>query len=243
MKTNQVVHVDVPFPESAMQQVADTTAYPYLFVCRLQIKFTTVSGHGTGTLISDRHILTAAHNILNSDYGRAVSISVAPGQNGNQKPYGEYVPKQIFMTEEYKTTPAPYDTGGGIIDYTRYLYDYAVIELSTPFVRPSDLVPVVATSQQLALGLSSIKGYPGSKPLGTMWEAYHALQAVPANDPLLFYRISTEAGESGSAVLKTIDNKLGIVGVHVAGSADMGTNFGVRITSEVRDNIRRWMNT
>jgi len=240
MQKEKVVHADIPFPESQMEQVNNTTDAPYCNVCRIESRFPKAYTSGTGTLIGDRYVLTAAHNLLNDDYGKALDVRITPGQNGDQSPFGQQIANAFFYTEEYATHPAPYPAGEGVIDYTRFIYDYALIRLDKPFSK-SPLKPYVASSKELDKKQGHIIGYPGCKPAGTMWKAAHSIQADPNGEELLFYRISTCPGDSGAAVLFDAREGLCIVGVHVAGSQFLGTNFGVRINDDVYRHILSWM--
>ncbi len=241
MQKENVVHADIPFPQSLMEEVKKTTDYPYNYICRLESRFPKAFTSGTGTLIGDRYVLTAAHNLLNDDYGKALDVRITPGQSGDQLPFGQQVSDAFIYTEEYATHPAPYPAGDGVIDYTRFIYDYAVIRLAKPFFKENPLRPYPATFKELNRKHGLIVGYPGCKPAGTMWKAEHGIQANPDQEELLFYQISTCPGDSGAAVFCKIDEHLSIVGVHVAGSESFQTNFGVRINDEVYRNILRWM--
>ncbi|MFT3677474.1 MAG: trypsin-like serine protease [Chitinophagaceae bacterium] len=240
MQKENVVHADIPFPQSQMEEVKRTTEYPYNYVCRLESKFAKAFTSGTGTLIGDRYVLTAAHNLLNDDYGKATEVRISPGQSGDQLPFGQQVSDTFIYTEEYASHPAPYPAGEGVVDYTRFIYDYAVIRLAKPFFRENPLRPYVASYGELDRKQGLIIGYPGCKPAGTMWKAEHSIQANADQEELLFYRISTCPGDSGAAVLCNVKDQLRVVGVHVAGSEFLQSNFGVRINDEVYKNILRW---
>jgi V8-like Glu-specific endopeptidase len=78
------------------QLVTDTDPIPFRFVCCLESLFRgrglTLRARGTGTLISDRHVLTAAHVVLDNlpqlgGRAKATSILVAPGRNGMRMPF------------------------------------------------------------------------------------------------------------------------------------------------------------
>lgn len=242
METISQNGLKIHFPDSKMEQVPDTKNFPFMYIVRLQIKFPAQEGHGTGTLIGDRYILTAAHNVWNSTFGKATNIIAVPGQNGEDCPFGVFRMKRYFVSEEYMITPAPYPIGNGNMDFSRYMYDYALIELEEPVFKDNPIFPMVATDKELKEGTARIIGYPGDKPGGTMWFAEKELNADPNNGPFLFYRISTSGGDSGAAILKIINGRLVITGVHVAGSSDLGTNFGVRMIEEVEEQIKMWMN-
>jgi V8-like Glu-specific endopeptidase len=91
------------FAPDTRQVVPDTTAIAFRFVCCLDLLFDhpkdpsqTLLLRGSGTLISDRHVLTCAHNILNVLPGfagdgrrRVQRIMAAPGRNGRTLPFGE----------------------------------------------------------------------------------------------------------------------------------------------------------
>ena len=99
--------------------VADTTPIAFRFVCCLDLLFThptdpslTVHLRGSGTLISDRHVLTAAHNILNTlpglrTHGRrtAARVFAQPGRNGRVLPFGESRSRTLRVSPEWTAAP------------------------------------------------------------------------------------------------------------------------------------------
>lgn len=101
------------------QLVADTTPIGFRFVCCLDLLFAhptnpaqTVLMRGSGTLISNRHVLTAAHNILNTLPGStgavrqtATRIFAAPGRNGRVLPFGESRSRTLRVTPEWTAAP------------------------------------------------------------------------------------------------------------------------------------------
>jgi V8-like Glu-specific endopeptidase len=91
------------FPPDDRRLVRNTLLAPYRFVCCLEIAFVnplndqTLPLRGTGTLVSDRHVLTAAHVVFEDfspqrphfpvSYLRAQDIRVAPGRNDRVLPF------------------------------------------------------------------------------------------------------------------------------------------------------------
>ena len=103
------------FPPDTRQVVRDTLPIAFRFVCCLDLLFDhptdstqTILMRGTGTLISDRHVLTCAHNIRNTIPGFARSgvrtvarIFAAPGRNGRTLPFGESQSRTLRVTPEW----------------------------------------------------------------------------------------------------------------------------------------------
>ncbi len=98
--------------------VTDTTAIPFRFVCCLDLFFQHPTNpaqmfhlRGSGTLISDRHVLTAAHNVLETltplgfpgVRATAARISAAPGRNGRTLPFGRIDAVNLRVSPQWQT--------------------------------------------------------------------------------------------------------------------------------------------
>ena len=98
------------------RRVTDTTAAPFRFVCSVDAVLVnpadatqTVLALGSGTLISNRHVLTAGH-VIYDDYpgqpGRrmAARVFVAPGRNGRVLPFGEARSARLRVAPEWQAS-------------------------------------------------------------------------------------------------------------------------------------------
>jgi V8-like Glu-specific endopeptidase len=133
-----------------------------------------------------------------------------------------------------------------------------VIVLPRSFAGLARFMPVQALSrkalEQLAAGgLVTIAGYPGDRPLGTMW--WHSERLKKVTPTRLLYSIDTCPGHSGSPIWTRQRGRRVIIGVHTSGILDNegrsygcapGTllapaglmNSGVRITPQVLAALR-----
>ena len=200
---------------------------------------------GTGTLIDDRHVLTAAHNVYGKSLGGdAVSVEFFPGRNGTEFPYGIVGVSRFFYPAEYADIDieSPLEAAVPSDDMSHYQFDYAVLRLAKPVTNPVVGI-LAATDEELTTHKARISGYPGDKPKGTMWTTTGPV--APAEHGLLRYKIDTYKGESGSSVMMRVDDLRGqcCVGVHVAGSHEWDANIAVRMTKERIAKVRAWMET
>ncbi len=240
----------VVFPPDDRTQVRNTTVSPYNNIGLVTMYFPNGKAYaGTGTLVNENHVLTCAHNLYSADDGGyATKVSFFPGKNGAQEPYGEYRASRYFIPEEYADLKAPNPNAhhGEVLDYTKYAYDYGVIQLKGYIDRESHWGIAAAQDDQLKAMQVNITGYPGDKPEDTMWGADGTFNRG-ISEEFLFYTISTYEGESGSGVNGLVPGfsphaGRQIVGVHVAGSYYLGANFAVRLTQDKVYQILSWMN-
>lgn len=236
--------VEIVFPPDQRVRIADTSTFPVRRIGRLEMTFPNKKVYsGTGTLIDDYHVLTAAHNLWGKELGGwATGVSFTPAQNGpNDAPYGTGWAKRLDVPEEYRTVapPSPLLTPGGVVvDYTQYVYDFGLITLDRAF-DGTEIGLFAFDDGALMADPVSIIGYPGDKPVGTMWGETGRLGSVA--EEFLFYKIDTYKGQSGSSLLRSRQGAVYSAGVHVAGSQTLDTNFAVRLNQDNIDQILAWM--
>lgn len=114
-----------------ISRVSDTTEFPWRANCKLYITFratddTVINLVGTGTLIGQKYVLTAGHNVYRHSYltktinAWAESIKIVPACSNNNEPYGS---AQISTMHSWTgwTTDANYDHDLGLIRLDRPL--------------------------------------------------------------------------------------------------------------------------
>jgi len=216
-------------------RVSQTTEWPYLFNGQLDIKFSFGSYGGSGILVGPRHILTAAHNVYNSDKAKkyprqwAKSITVRLGLNDNAEPYGAGSAIRFYAYNEWIQKKDPN-------------YDLALLVLENAIGLNTGWSSLLAaTDKELQDHQVSIAGYPHDKGFKQMWTMAHMLKQVY---PERFrYEIDTEGGQSGSGIILEKWGNPYVVGVHTNGTNfhTGAGNIGCRLSYAKAKQVIQWI--
>ena len=196
-----------------------TTLFPFNTICHIDVG----SGHGSGTLIAPRVVLTAGHVPQG-----ASSATVTPGANFPA------------ATAAQRRPAAPGSQVSSVFHFHPSL-DLALVILPAAFTRPTQFMMLQPRGDLNTATLLTIAGYPGAIPLpatapipGSMWRHSDRLRLTNVSTTHLTYRIDTTAGQSGSPLwLLGNDSIRLLLGVHIQGGS--AANTGVRITCGVID--------
>jgi len=243
-------------PIDDRRPVVDTTAVPYRWICHLALDFgpdpahpnNNIHARGSGTLISDRHVLTAGHNIISPRFGQVQGIRVTPGHNcaaSRAAPLGF-------------TTAASWQTHPQWQAARNFQFDFGLLTLRSAIGRQrqpalgnqplgfwgsTDLGEGTRINPRTPADLNRrrayISGYPGDKCCFRRFDpttqhcrvnswagaqfrsSGHITNPSPASAPrLILYDLDTYFGHSGSPVWLRWDRFRNLVAVHTGpGSA------------------------
>lgn len=210
------------------QQIKNTKTYPFSAIGYLEAKSPKTGNYGScsATLIGPRTVLTAAHCLYSNDEGWLDEFLFIPGLNGNtaeSAPFGGYAFESAYIVQ-------------GFIDNYQGFYgsvvpwDLGVVTLKDPV---GDTLGWLGYSNFDDLGdfTANIVGYPGDKPMGTMWRATCDVMAENIGSENFQYDCDTFPGSSGSSVYAYDNNSKQriVVGVNVAESP--AANTAVRLNA------------
>ena len=171
----------------------------------------------TGVVIGKNTVLTNKHVADNNN----ANLSFAPAaENENSFPYGTFKAKEVIAY--------PGDADLVVIHFNKNSEGQSVGDVVTPATIGESTT--VSSNEPI-----TVTGYPGDKPLATMWESSGKVKSN--NDNILTYSASTFGGNSGSPVFND-NNEL--IGLHYGG-VEGESNNAVAITGEVLEFIKNTM--
>lgn len=207
------------FGEYERDRVYDTSEFKY----RINGQ---VENFCTGTMVSERHMITAAHCVYNASKGEWMNWNTfsAGRISRSNSPYGQKVWKKIYVHEDYIRTG----------DRNK---DFAIVELKEALGKKTGWRGFGWSSNHVDYTMGTIIGYPGDKENGTQWEV-----SCPMNftDKEIVYRCDTYGGMSGSSVVLDSGSGEFIYGIHTLGRSY--DNSAVRITKEIFETLKSWIN-
>lgn len=203
------------FGEDDRVQITDTKKYPFNTFGQIWSK----NSKGewsicSGTMIGKSAVITAAHCLYSHEDGGWLSdYEFYPGLNGqNDAPYGGFGFVDAYILEGYITNYQGFY--GSVVPW-----DLAVLILDKPAGDTVGWMGYAAYDPAYAF-TANIIGYPGDKPVSTMWGTACAVDPATATENNFSYLCDTYPGSSGSSVyeLNGQSKERYIVGVNIAES-------------------------
>ena len=232
-------------------RVTPTLGVPWRWICKVEVKGNRASqpDGGTGVLISDRHVLTAAHVVYEASQNmQNFSIQVIPALDYGDEPFGSYsvstkpkIPKNYdpkaqdhldwdyaLLTLQDRVGKRTFSKlGGGPLCY----WGHPTCVANSVFARPDP-----ATLNGKAVFTA---GYPRSAGARKMMSAAGILHSANRLRRKMGITADTTRGQSGSPVWIVENGRHCLVGI--AAGAGQQTNFVVRVTRELIRQLRAWI--
>ncbi|MCU1804741.1 trypsin-like serine peptidase [Cytobacillus firmus] len=213
------------------QKVTNTSISPHRMISYIELDFGDFFAQCTGTVIGKDMILTNAHCVQDLDSGSDVeSAVVIPAVKDSHYSYGAYTMEKFLVPRGYE------DSDGSSA------YDFAIIKTNKNGTSEvGDVTGTLPVKQVNNIDELSIKiyGYPGDKIASTgIVDQWGMSGKVEQEDTYVaYYSLDTAGGQSGSAILNSSNQ---IVGVHNAAYTTTGgttINGGPKMTKPMYDFI------
>lgn len=206
-----------------------TTVYPTSTICHLHIEFPNgQKGVGTGTIVSNNHVLTSAHNLYSIHRGGfANKIVVSPGKSGRKYPFKRWRACELFIPDNYART-------------NNDRFDFALLNINSNLKRVTGAIGLIDDKRIMDDYTITVAGYPMDKRSGK-FIYYDFGNVTDIEYGFLYYGIYTSGGQSGSGIFTDFKNKKYLVGIH-KGNRDNNTNRGVHLRREIFEFIHSIIN-
>lgn len=203
---------EIILPNNNRHRIPGTTHGHYQSLCFVDMGD---GGIASGVVVGKNTMLTNKHVVKND------SVTAMPAANGqNNFPKGQFKSNNIVRY--------PGDQDLAVVHFDKNDKGQS----NGDVVRPANM----ADAQQSKVGeRMTITGYPGDKPLSTMWES---IGKITKNDGShLEYDASTVGGNSGSGVF---NKKRQLIGIHYGG-AGKDANGSVPLTGDMLNFVKNNM--
>lgn len=179
----------------------------------------------TGTIIDYDKVLTAAHCVYNPDTKQFYRNStIYPGVNKDEFPF------ESADSIEY-IVPEPYIHSGNS------KFDYAIIKLDKPIGQNIEKLDIKNIKYTKGKPIKVI-GYPVDKLEETGTVSQYEMNGRVLSEDIfnLYYDIDTTSGQSGSPIL---NSKNEVIGIHIGSYRTNGLNGGIKVNKVMKNFINK----
>ncbi|MCR1872626.1 serine protease [Mammaliicoccus lentus] len=208
----------VILPKNDRTQITDTTSGHYQSVAFADIGGTSIA---SGVVVGKNTILTNKH-VVDFTNGDASQLKFSPAANGE----GNY-PFGTFTATDYTTAPDGEDLA--VVHVGKNSKGQSIGDV----VQPSS--PVDTSSVKKGDPIT-VTGYPGDKPLATLWESKG--NVLSASGSSITYDLSTYGGNSGSPIFNANKELIGIHYGGVTGEHNSGVLFNSSVQEYINNNLK-----
>lgn len=210
-------------------QIKNTKVFPFSAIGYLEAKSAKTGNYGScsATLIGPRTVLTAAHCLYShEDKDWLTDFLFVPGLNGStadDAPFGAFTYEDAYIVQGFIDNYQGYY--GSVVPW-----DLGIVTLKQDVGNSLGWLGY-SNFDDLGDFTANIVGYPGDKPMGTMWRATCDVLSENIGSENFLYDCDTYPGSSGSSVY-AYDNgskQRVITGVNVAESPS--ANTAVRLSA------------
>jgi len=201
------------------RKIINSSVYPFSTIVKLVMRFSGKKKfYGTGTIISNYHLLTAAHNIYNHDLGGwATEIGIYPARAGRILPFGYTKMTQTYIQESY-------------IKNHSEDYDFGLIKFLRPYANITGTSSIISYKNPIDNFNIRIIGYPLDKKLGAFMFYSKDITKYRKN---LLYTADTYRGQSGSGIFQPTGSYLLLAGIHLGYNKKHKLNRGISLNYNI----------
>ena len=243
------------------QPVTNTLDVPLRWICQIWIRRRDSNGKitdtgGTGVLVGPRHVLTAAHAIKEDKQDsrnqwvsyEAIQIRVAPGRDGDDRPFGTY---EVKLPAQIAPGWTPRGNAGSEHDYALLTLDTAVGDKTFKSLGNKTLgywgsaahpqaTAVRQDPASLVRATGITAGYPNDRGGGVKpFTVSGQLGGIVSSRRFMNLAVDACQGQSGSPVWVVSGSEYRLVGLLVRVQA--GGALAIRVTHEFAKQLRDWM--
>lgn len=211
-------------------RVSPTTSFPWISICKIYAQFSSSNIYtGSGAMIDEQHVLTAAHVIYSEkDGGWATGVLVIPGMdNGAETSIGSAGASDLYTCLGWALYETPEN-------------DFAVIKLDKQLGKETGYMDLYSTEEDdpAYTGTINTAGYPGELDQGlNMYRT--AGTGYETDDYFHYYFLDVTGGQSGSPVWVYDGQDRYIISVISYGSTNL--NLGPRLNKKNSELITEWL--